>query len=113
LSTGFEVYIKHGKLVMEHLANYRDVSKKVKEIVRESWGGARVYVFGSVLEGRYTAGSDIDILVVAEGVSREDALRMKARVAKNIDAPVELHVATREEYENWYRRFTGHVEEVR
>jgi hypothetical protein len=113
LSTGYEVYIKHGKRALEHLANYREVSRKVKEIVQESWGDSRVYVFGSVIEGRITAGSDIDILVVADGVTRDDANRMKARVAKETDAPVQLHVASIKEYENWYRRFAGRLEPVR
>jgi len=112
LSTGYEVYINHGKRALEQLANYREVSKKVKKLVRKSWKDAQVYVFGSVVEGRYTAGSDIDILVVVEGVTREDALRMKAQIIKNTDAPVELHVASKKEYENWYSRFIGSMEEV-
>lgn len=113
MSTGFEIYIKHGKWALEQLANYREVSKKVKDIIRGSWKDAEVYVFGSVVEGRYTAGSDIDILVVVEGVTREDAIRMKAWITKDIEAPVELHIASKKEYENWYRRFTGRIEEVR
>jgi predicted nucleotidyltransferase len=112
LSTAYETYIKHGKRALEHLGNYREVSKRVKKMVRESWKDAEVYVFGSVVEGRVTAGSDIDILVVADGVTREDAIKMRARVAKDTDAPIELHVASRKEYENWYRRFAGRLEEV-
>ena len=97
---------------MEQLDNYRDVSKKVKSMVRESWKDARVYVFGSVIEGKYTAGSDIDIIVVVDCVTRDEAIRMKASVIKSIEAPIELHIATKEEYENWYCRFIDRVEEV-
>ncbi len=42
MSTGFDTCTKHGKRALEHLANYRMISPKVKDIVQESWG-ARVY----------------------------------------------------------------------
>ena len=38
----------------------------MKEIVREKYEDARVLVFGSVVEGRITALSDIDILVICD-----------------------------------------------
>lgn len=46
------------------MRNYREVAKKVGSIVERFDPEARVYVFGSVVRGNYTAASDIDILVV-------------------------------------------------
>ena len=112
MSTGFELYIKSGKKALEKLGNYREIAKEVKRMVREAWRDARVYVFGSVIEGRYTAGSDIDILVVVDGVGSEEAIRMKAKIYKSIDAPIQLHVASSSELENWYSRFIERIEEV-
>lgn len=112
MSTGFELYIRSGKKALEQLQNYREISKEVKRRVRESWKDAKVYVFGSVVEGRYTAGSDIDILVVVDGVSKEEAIKMKAMVYKNVDAPIEVQVVSSSELKNWFSRFIQRLEEV-
>lgn len=52
------------KSSLEYLRNYREVAKKVGSMVERFDPEARVYVFGSVVRGNYTAASDIDILVV-------------------------------------------------
>ena len=50
----------------------------------------RVVLFGSYASGRFTAASDIDVLVVYEGALREDAF---AVVKRTLDLPrVEPHV---------------------
>jgi predicted nucleotidyltransferase len=51
------------------LRNYREVAKKVGSIVERFDPEARVYVFGSVVRGNYTAASDIDILVVTTKIN--------------------------------------------
>lgn len=112
MSTGFELYIKSGKKALEQLGNYKEIAKDVAKMVRGSWRDARIYVFGSVIEGRYTAGSDIDILVVVDGVGREEADSLKAKIYKSIDAPLEIHVASSAELENWYSRFIDRLEKV-
>ncbi|MCC6020908.1 MAG: nucleotidyltransferase domain-containing protein [Thermoproteaceae archaeon] len=108
---GFDIYIEEGRRALEALGRYREIAKRVKEIVAGTVGGARVFVFGSVLTGRYTAASDIDIFVVA-GVDRETAARLKAEIYKQVDAPLEIHVATPEQFERWHRRFVDALEEV-
>jgi len=112
LSKGFDLYIESGREALEQLDNHMEVAKRVKEIVERFWKDVRVYVFGSVLEGRYTATSDIDILVVVNGVSREEAYRAKATVYRALDAPIELHVTSSEEFERWYKRFIDRLEEI-
>ncbi|MEM3046874.1 MAG: nucleotidyltransferase domain-containing protein [Candidatus Bathyarchaeia archaeon] len=113
MSQGFEAYIEPGAKALEQLNNYRQAAKRAKEIINAFWSDAKVYVFGSVLEGKITAASDIDILIVADGVSREEAYRAKAAVYKAVDAPVELHMASTAELEHWYKRFLDKLEENR
>jgi predicted nucleotidyltransferase len=108
---GFDIYIEEGKRALEALRRYREVARRVKELVAGIISGARVFVFGSALTGRYTAASDIDILIVA-GVDRETAARLKAEIYKQVDAPVEIHVVTPEQFERWHRRFVDALEEV-
>ena len=55
---------RESKDILEILNNYMDIARSVKRIVQSYDPEARVYVFGSVVRGRYTAASDIDTLVV-------------------------------------------------
>lgn len=87
-----------------YLKNYMKVAQKVKYIVRKMDPDARVYVFGSVVRGRFTASSDIDVLVVTEKIERK--YEMMVSVYKAIEAPVELHVVTPKGF-LWYKRFSG------
>ena len=112
LSKGFEAYIESARKAWGQLDNYMEVARGVKKIVERFWKDARVYVFGSVLEGKYTATSDIDILVVVNGVGREEVYRVKATVYRAIDAPIELHVTSSGEFERWYKRFIDKLEEI-
>ena len=56
---------------LEILRNYREVALKVKEIVRKFDPEARVFVFGSVVKGKITAASDIDILIITKRVDKK------------------------------------------
>lgn len=98
--------------VLGVLRSYRSIARRVKEIVLEYDSEARVYVFGSVVEGKYTGASDIDILIVTRRINRK--YDMIARIYYELeDSPVELHVTTPEQYERWYKRFIGgNIEEV-
>lgn len=88
---------------LESLKNYKEVARKVKEVVRRIDPEAEVYVFGSVVKGRYTAASDIDVLIVTKKVGYR--YRMMVEVYRKVKAPVELHVTTPEKLSSWYRRF--------
>ena len=88
---------------LDYLRNYREVAELVKEVVRKIDPGAEVYVFGSVVTGRYTGASDIDVLVITEDVSKKYDIMVE--VYRSTEAPVELHVVTRQQFEKWYRRF--------
>lgn len=112
MSKEFEAYIESGRKVMEQLDNYIEVAKKVKKVVEDFWSNAKVYVFGSVLEDKHTAISDIDILIVTDNINQEDAYKVKAIIHRTIDAPVELHVTSTYEFNHWYKRFLNEIEEI-
>ena len=57
----------------------------------------RVVLFGSYAKGKFTAASDIDLLVVYRGEPRDDAY---ALVRKTLDVPhLEPHIYTLDEFE--------------
>ena len=111
--SSFDNYIESGAEVLEHLKNYRKIAKKIKEIARKKCGNARVIVFGSVIEGRITALSDIDVLIICD-LDKEQRIRLRTEIIKKLgyDVPVELHIASEEEFRRWYRRFLDTFEEV-
>lgn len=95
--------IEYNLRKLKILNNYMAIAKKVKEITTKFDPHAEVYVFGSVIEGKITGASDIDVLVISERKDLE--YKVKVEVAKKIDAPVQIHFATRDQYNRWYKRF--------
>lgn len=79
--------MESGRRALERLGRYGEVAKRVKGIIEGHWGDAKAYAFGLALEGKYTAASDIDVLVAVDGVDKEEARRLKAEVYGAIDAP--------------------------
>ncbi len=92
--------------LLESLENYKAVAEEVKRLVLKHWPNSKVYVFGSVVKGKYTAVSDIDILVVLEkNISKDEEYKVKAQVYMSTEAPIELHITSIEKFEHWYKRF--------
>jgi len=89
----------------DSLKNPMQVSHKVKQIASKHDKDAQVYLFGSAAEGKTTGLSDIDIMIISKDRSME--YKIKVEVYKEVDAPVEIHYITEEEYERWYKRFVG------
>ncbi|MEM2981841.1 MAG: nucleotidyltransferase domain-containing protein [Candidatus Bathyarchaeia archaeon] len=78
----------------------RDVVKRLMDalpMLKEKLPVSDVILYGSYATGRYTAGSDIDLIVVYEGDVRHDAYRT---VVKTINLPrLEPKVYTKEQFE--------------
>jgi len=94
---------------LNYLKNYREVCREVYTMVKNIDNNARVFVFGSVLTGKTTASSDIDILVIESNKNLKDEINVK--VLKYIDAPVELHIVDNNGF-NWYKIFSDNIEEI-
>ncbi len=105
--------------VIEEEKKYREkpeeLARSVKRAAERILGRARVYLFGSVVEGEDTPSSDVDVMVVSEAVPSSVGERSKviARILEEVglDAPVEVHLL-RPEDERWYLRFVKRRVEV-
>lgn len=106
----FDVYIEDGLRALKAMRDYVKVAEKVKDIALKCVPDAKVYVFGSVVEGKYTASSDIDILIVTS-LEGEEVYRMKARIYEEVDAPIQLHVVHPTKLQ-WYIKFANKLVEV-
>lgn len=107
------MYVESGRKALEYMRNYIGIAKKVKDLVQTFWLEARVYVFGSVLTGKYTAASGINILVVLdEKPDPKEEGGVKASIYMELDAPMQLHVISGKELESWYKRFIGRMVEI-
>ena len=89
--------------LLNHLKNYMKTAQKVKEIVKEIDPKAEVYVFGSTVRGKYTAASDIDILIVTNKI--KEKYKIMVKTYKKVKAPIELHITTPKQFKTWYKKF--------
>jgi len=102
----------------KYFNNYIQYAKRIKEKAKEILGDRRlrVIVFGSVVAGKSDARSDIDILIISEKVSNSSLKQAEiiAELLKDIGifAPFQIHLATPEIYEQWYKRFIKEWVEV-
>jgi len=99
----------------EILDHARDYVREIKRIcVEEIDQECRVILFGSVARGNYRVDSDIDVLIITEkGKTIWDKAQISSKIKEKIGFgdPLELHVVTRKEYEEWYKRFIDVYEE--
>ncbi|MFG1503172.1 MAG: nucleotidyltransferase domain-containing protein [Cuniculiplasma divulgatum] len=95
---------------LSKLRNYQEVLKQLKILVRGIDPEARIIFFGSVLRGDYTASSDIDIIVIPSDMAFKDKITLA--VWRSLDAPVELHIITKEQFDEWYLRFIDMYKEI-
>jgi predicted nucleotidyltransferase len=113
-SKGYETIVESAKKRIKYINNYVKVARKVKKIIHHVCKEAKVYIFGSVVKGKRTASSDIDLLVVLPfSPSLEIRSQLMAEVfMKFPDAPIELHITDDRGYKNWYAKFLNEKELV-
>jgi len=75
---------------------------------------AKIYVFGSVLKGRFTAASDIDLLIVCNEIDTDEAENLKVGILRSVGytLPIQLHVTTTTKFKEWYLKFIDKIEEI-
>ncbi|MDJ0269093.1 MAG: nucleotidyltransferase domain-containing protein [Aigarchaeota archaeon] len=109
----FDAVVESAGRRLAYLNNWREAAGKIREIVMEFYPDARVFVFGSVLSGRITAASDIDLLVIrGEDARRVDSLVRAEAWRRMPYCPAPLHFATEREFSRWYMRFIDKFVEV-
>ncbi len=80
------------------IKNYRKYLPAIKRACEEVFGECELYVFGSALTGKFTAGSDVDLLIKVKEVPK--SLRERAELEVRIEElaglpdchPFEFHI---------------------
>ncbi|WP_456477986.1 nucleotidyltransferase domain-containing protein [Geoglobus ahangari] len=111
----FDVRIEMVEEDRKYFENWQHYAKIISEVARGNLGDVKVYVFGSVVEGRHTPASDIDVLIVSPKTPRrmEDRAKIAGEILRRVGvfSPFELHIVTPKEFE-WCRRFVKRMVEV-
>ena len=91
------------------IENWRFYVEKIAKACRELLKDCEVFVFGSVIEGKWTGGSDVDVLLIGDGVplSNRERAEIKAKIEEAAGLPLvhpfEIHLIDRSEV-SWYKR---------
>lgn len=92
----------------EIIKNYKKFLKKIEDSIKTILRDSQIFLFGSILEENLVAGSDIDILIVAD-VPKKHLLRAEliAKIEENaglpLSHPFEFHLITQEEFNTWIK----------
>ncbi len=109
----FDILIDNANKRLRYLKDYRSIAKAIKDRACSYFNDSRVIVFGSVVKGKVTASSDIDILIIVNKRDYNRELRFRASIIKDMfDIPIELHFASKDEFKGWYARFIDKYEEI-
>ncbi len=94
----------------KYFRNYLYWCKKIKNKAIKVLGkDVKVLVFGSIVKGNWTPNSDIDVLIISKNLNKNwfknTPIKLKIKKAVGLFSPFQIHLATPEEYENWYKKF--------
>ncbi|UXD21296.1 DNA polymerase III subunit beta [Ignicoccus pacificus DSM 13166] len=91
---------------LRELMRWKEVAKKIAEAAKEVLGDTEVYVVGGIAEGRFTAASDLDILIVSDKVpSTSKKIWLKVEIREKafqkgvpLDYPLNLHMYNKKDF---------------
>jgi predicted nucleotidyltransferase len=93
----------------KYFENYKFYSQKIKKEAEDILGAVELFVFGSIIKGKFRSNSDIDILIISKNLpqSQKERSKIRTKIKSSINpfAPFQIHLATPEEYESWYKNF--------
>ena len=97
---------KKKEIYFENWEKYSiEIKNFVEDLLRDE---VELIVFGSIVRGNYALGiSDIDLLIISDRFGDRD-VRFNTLVRlleKYMESPFEFHLVTRNEFENWYKKF--------
>ena len=102
----FDIYIDEGKRLSYLFSKLRDILEDVKQKIQLLLPNSEVYIFGSFAKGKFTALSDIDLLIVTNVYDVNVIDKAKAFLKRRyIDYPFEFHIVNESVYHRWYERF--------
>lgn len=99
----------------EMLKEWRAWAERVARAAKRILPRSEVYVLGSVVRGDYTGGSDIDILIVSDGIPEGLLKRaeLKSSIEEGANLPpthqIQIHLTRGSEAKNYIRRAGRHI----
>ena len=85
------------------------IPEKLRKQQKEYCRDVKVIIFGSIIRNEYTPDSDIDILIISKNLPEDIEKRAEIRtgIKSTLDSfsPFQIHLATPEKFENWYKNF--------
>jgi uncharacterized protein len=106
-----DLLIQRKKKDEKYFTNYMKYAKVIKNVSTKSLEGARVLVFGSVIKGNWVPNkSDIDVLIISNKVLKSGVWQSELKLNMlqeigDITAPFDIHFATPEIYNSWFKNF--------
>ena len=82
---------------------WKPLAEAVAKAAKTLLGDCQVYIFGSAAEGKATAASDVDILIIAENLPEKPSERRTLKIKIEDEAklppyhPIQIHLATKKE----------------
>jgi len=113
LEKTLEIQKKRNKILKNFKKYLTIIRKKTQEILNNP----KIFLFGSVLQNKIVATSDIDILIVAN-VPKKHLLRAEilAEIEKKAKLPLyhpfEIHLIDFEEFETWKQIYKLNLREI-
>ena len=99
------------------IKNFKKYLKKIDESIKTVLSDSKVYLFGSIIEGNLVAGSDIDILIIAN-VPKKHLKRAEliAEIEENaglpLSHPFEFHLLAQKELDTWIKIYKLKFEKI-
>jgi len=92
----------------KYFENYLKFARLIKKKANHIFGEVKVLVFGSVVKGDYLPNSDIDILIITKNLPQEffEQVKLKQKLLEGLEEnPFQIHLATPQMYQRWYKNF--------
>ena len=99
------------------IKNYKKHLKKIEISTLTILNNSQIFLFGSVIKGNLVAGSDIDILIVANIPKNHlERAELIAKIEENaglpLSHPFEFHLLTQEEVNTWIKIYKLKFEKI-
>lgn len=107
MTTLTELLIERDREHKAYFKNYLQYAKEIKKEVEGLLGKVQVFIFGSILR-KNEIPRDVDILIISPKLkTTRERSKILAQIWRKIGftSPFELHFATPQEYQNWWRYF--------
>jgi predicted nucleotidyltransferase len=113
-----EAMIERGRKRYLMIRNYKRYLPAIKRACEQVFGECELYVFGSVLTGKFTAGSDVDLLIKIREAPK--SLRERARLEARIEElaglpdyhPFEFHIVDEKGFERYVKLLKAELKRV-